>query len=135
MPEAPWGAVSDKIGRLNVFKLMLASEIIVLLLMMHTQRPIVFGAFVCYMLLCYGGGFGTMPSLVLDAFGAKRMAFVYGTILTAWSAAGIVGPQMVAMIKDRFPQNASYYSFAAACCFVTLGLLLSLVAKTTKEVE
>ena len=29
------------------------------------------------------------------------MAVVYGTILTAWSAGGIVGPQMVALMKDQ----------------------------------
>jgi MFS transporter, OFA family, oxalate/formate antiporter len=39
------------------------------------------------------------------------MPVVYGTILIAWSAAGVVGPQIVAVMKDRFPENASNYSF------------------------
>ena len=79
----------------------------------------------CYILLCYGGGFGTMPSFVLDVFGGKLMPVVYGTILTAWSAGGIVGPQMVGIIKDRFPAKAGFYSFLASLAFVTVGFLIS----------
>jgi hypothetical protein len=33
--------------------------------------------------LCYGGGFGTMPSFTADYFGAKRMGGIYGWILLA----------------------------------------------------
>ena len=62
---------------------------------------------ICYVLLCYGGGFGTMPSFILDVFGPARMALAYGVILTAWSAAGIVGPQVVAFLKDHYAEQAA----------------------------
>jgi len=66
-----------------------------------------------------------MPSFVLDVFGAKLMPVVYGTILTAWSAAGVVGPQMVGIIKDRWPTQAGYYSFLAGLAFVSVGFLIT----------
>jgi MFS transporter, OFA family, oxalate/formate antiporter len=69
-----------------------------------------------------------MPAFVLDKFGARFMPAVYGVILTAWSAAGVAGPQLVALLKDRYadrPGVASYYSFAAAICLLGTGLLLS----------
>ena len=44
----------------------------------------------------------------VDVFGAKLMPVVYGTILTAWSAAGVVGPQMVGIIGTAGPQ-AGYW--------------------------
>ena len=53
------------------------------------------------------------------------MAQAYGVILTAWSAAGIVGPQVFACPEG--PLHASTrppYSFFAAAGFLAVGLLL-----------
>jgi OFA family oxalate/formate antiporter-like MFS transporter len=123
-----WGALSDRMGRRRTFSLILGSQIAAFALLMQTSSPWLFATLVCYILLCYGGGFGTMPSFVLDRFGARFMPAVYGAILTAWSAAGIAGPQLVALLKDRYaasPALASYYSFAAAIGLLATGLLLS----------
>jgi len=127
-----WGACSDRLGRSRTFSLILGSQIAAFALLMQTSQPWLFAMLVCYILLCYGGGFGTMPSFVLDRFGAKVMPAVYGAILTAWSAAGIAGPQLVALLKDRYagsPGLASYYSFAAAIGLLGTGLLLSFFVK------
>lgn len=121
-----WGALSDRIGRLHAFRLMLASQLAVFGLLIVTGNPWLFGASICYVLLCYGGGFGTMPSFILDTFGAQRMAQVYGAILTAWSAGGIVGPQIIAYLKDHYPDHAATYSFFIGAGFLALGLVLSL---------
>ena len=56
---------------------------------MTEANPWVFCVLVCYILLCFGGGFATMPSFILDVFGPVRMPVIYGVILTAWAAAGI----------------------------------------------
>lgn len=120
-----WGGLSDKIGRSTTFTIMLGSQILVFALLAYTGSPWLFAILFCYILLCYGGGFGTMPSFVLDVFGAKLMPVVYGTILTAWSLAGIVGPQMVGVIKDKYPQQAGFYSFLASLAFVLVGFVIT----------
>jgi MFS family permease len=51
-------------------------------------------------LLCYGGGFGVMPSFTADFFGTKYYGQIYGFILTAWGVGGIVGPYIAARVKD-----------------------------------
>ena len=129
-----WGGVSDRIGRLLAFRLMLASQLIVFFLLCVTGQPWIFGALICYVLLCYGGGFGTMPSFVLDVFGARQMAQAYGVILTAWSAAGVVGPQIVGRLKDSFPsQDAAVYSFYVGAGFLAIGLVLSLLLRSSQN--
>jgi MFS transporter, OFA family, oxalate/formate antiporter len=56
------------------------------------------------------------------------MSAVYGAVLTAWAAAGIVGPQIFAAFQDRLPpESASTWSFIVAGAFVVAGLILSLV--------
>jgi OFA family oxalate/formate antiporter-like MFS transporter len=79
-----------------------------------------------------------MPAFVLDRFGARFMPAVYGAILTAWSAAGVAGPQLVALLKDRYaghPGLASYYSFAAAISLLATGLVLSLLVQERRGVS
>ena len=73
-----------------------------------------------------GFGFGAMPSFVLDVFGAKYMAVVYGSILTAWGCGGIVGPQLIAFLKDHFAAQAAQYTFIMASVLLLTGLLLTL---------
>jgi OFA family oxalate/formate antiporter-like MFS transporter len=105
---------------------MLASEVLVFVLLVITKNPWVFAVMVCWVLLCYGGGFGAMPSFIGDVFGSRLMPAVYGAILTAWAAAGVVGPQIFAALQDRMsPAGASTWSFIIAGGFVILGLGLS----------
>jgi len=121
-----WGGLSDKIGRIQAFRLILGSQVLVFIAMIYTGSPWLFGILVCYVLLCYGGGFGTMPSFVLDIFHAKLMPVVYGTILTAWSMAGIVGPQIAAYIKDHYAETAATKTFFAGAIMLAIGLLVSM---------
>lgn len=122
-----WGALSDRLGQLNTFRLMLASQVAAFAALTLTSNPWLYGALICYILLCYGGGFGVMPSFVLNTFGPRLMPVLYGCILTAWSAGGIVGPQVVAGLKDRYAAQASGYAFAMGAGLLALGFLLSLL--------
>src|SRR5262249_25867366 len=72
-----WGAISDRIGRVESFRLLLASQMIVFGMLMTERNPWVFSALVCYVLLCFGGGFGTMPSFVLDVWRTKDVGDVW----------------------------------------------------------
>jgi OFA family oxalate/formate antiporter-like MFS transporter len=121
-----WGGLSDRLGRANVFRLILATQIVAFAVLLHVRDPWVFGALVCYVLLCYGGGFGTAPSLVADTFGTKVMPVVYGVLLTAWSAAGIAGPQLVAYFRDHHAQAAATYAFESGIAILAVGLVASL---------
>lgn len=127
-----WGGLSDKIGRVQTFRLILGSQLVVFIALMFVSNPIVFGILVCYILLCYGGGFGSMPSFVLDVFGQKLMPIVYGTILTAWGCGGIVGPQIVAFLKDNFDKQAAQYTFVSASVLLLLGLLITFALNNEK---
>jgi OFA family oxalate/formate antiporter-like MFS transporter len=122
-----WAGLSDRMGRVRTFRWMLGSQVGVFLLLTQVTHPWVFGGLVCYILLCYGGGFGTMPSFVSDVFGPARMARVYGAILTAWAAGGIVAPLAVAALKDHLGNRASIWAFGLAAGCLGIGLIISLL--------
>jgi hypothetical protein len=51
-------------------------------------------------LTMYGGGFATIPAYLADMFGTKYVGAIHGRLLTAWSAAGILGPSVIAFIRE-----------------------------------
>ena len=124
-----WGGLSDKIGRAQTFRIILGSQILIFIALIYIKSPILFAVLVCYILLCYGGGFGTAPSFVLTVFGNKIMAVVYGCLLTAWSMAGLVGPQVAALIKDstKDPTQAATKTYIVGAVFLAVGFLISLL--------
>ena len=120
-----WGLLSDRIGRVAVFRILLASQMVVFGILMTETNPWIFSALVCYVLLCFGGGFATMPSFILDVFGPKKMSAIYGTILTAWAAAGIAGPVYVGYLKDVYPDRAVLYCFLIGVMMLGAGYVFS----------
>ena len=120
-----WGLLSDRIGRVRVFRILLASQTLVFGVLMTEQNPWVFSVLVCYVLLCFGGGFAAMPSFVLDVFGTKRMSTIYGAILTAWAMAGIFGPLYVGHLKDQYPDRALIYCFLIGILILGLGYVFT----------
>lgn len=120
-----WGLLSDRIGRVRVFRILLASQMVAFGRLMTESNPLVFCVLVCYILLCFGGGFATMPSFILDVFGPKRMSVLYGAVLTAWAAAGIFGPLYVGSLKDRYPDRAVIYCFLIGVVLLGVGYVFS----------
>ena len=116
-----WGAVSDRIGRNNAFVLIFGLQVVVFFLLagLHSL-PLVLGAF-AIVLLCYGGGFGTMPSFNADYFGTKYLGVNYGMIITAWGFGGLVGPLIAAKVKDATG------SFSGALIPVAVMLLVAMI--------
>lgn len=90
-----WGWVSDFIGRPYTFLALFVIQIFCFAL-----TPLI-GNFALLFIpasligLCYGGGFGTMPAFAADFFGPKNAGTIYGAMLTAWSAGGILGPLLI----------------------------------------
>ena len=77
------------------------AQVAIFLVVGRVESLPVVAALFAVVLLCYGGGFGTMPSFVADYFGTRHMGVNYGWILLAWGVGGVVGPVFVAAVKDR----------------------------------
>ncbi len=115
-----WGAISDRIGRNMAFVLIFGIQAVVFFVMGGLHDLVSVGIAFAIVLLCYGGGFGTMPSFNADYFGTKYLGINYGLIITAWGFAGLAGPLMAAFVKDRTG------SFTGA--LVPVGIVLLIAA-------
>jgi OFA family oxalate/formate antiporter-like MFS transporter len=112
-----WAWCSDFIGRARVFQVMLLTQAIVFFLLsrIHSFGALAVLAFI--VLLCYGGGFGTMPAFAADFFGPRNVGSIYGLMLTAWGFAGVCGPTLIAHVR----QTTGYYTGALE---LTAGIML-----------
>jgi OFA family oxalate/formate antiporter-like MFS transporter len=71
-------------------------------------------------LMCYGGGFGTMPAFAADYFGSKNIGPIYGLMLTAWGAASAFGPLLIAHLRQTGTSFAHGLHVLAAIMLVSI---------------
>jgi OFA family oxalate/formate antiporter-like MFS transporter len=78
-------------------------------------------------LMCYGGGFGTMPAFAADYFGSKNVAPIYGLMLTAWGFASAFGPLLIAYMRqvDGTYRGALHVIAGVMAVSIVLPLIVS----------
>lgn len=113
-----WGWLSDGITRPFTFLSMFLIQAVVFAILPSITSFVVLLVPVAIIALCYGGGFGTMPAFAADFFGAKNAGTIYGAMLTAWSAGGIVGPILITSFGTT--KNPDY----ATPLYIIAGLML-----------
>ena len=123
-----WSWMSDAVGRKAVFAIMFLSQAVLYMLLPQIANVTMFGIIASYLLACYGGGFATMPAFAADTFGPAYIGRVYGTMLTAWSCAGIAGPLIFARVKEA-TQNYEGALFTAAGMQIA-GFIIAVLYKT-----
>lgn len=127
-----WGWTSDAIGRPFTFLSLFVLQIIAFLVLPSISNFAIFWIPCALIALCYGGGFGTMPAFAADFFGPKNAGIIYGAMLTAWSAGGIVGPILIASVNYK---TALY--IIAGIMFVSCALpfVARALARQKEDVE
>jgi MFS family permease len=98
-----WASLSDKIGRKNMYYAIFVIGIALYCLLPtwgHLGLPMLFVASICIILSMYGGGFATVPAYLADIFGPQMVGAIHGRLITAWSVAGVVGPALIAGLRQ-----------------------------------
>ena len=117
-----WAWLSDAITRRWVFLTMFLLQAVLFFIMPKVHDFPVLAALIMVVALCYGGGFGTMPAFTADYFGPKYAGKVYGLMLSAWSAGGVLGPILIASIKDKTGVYRSALTIIAVLMLVSAVL-------------
>ena len=93
-----WASFSDYLGRKNTYFVFFALGFALYALVPnlgHLGNVSLFVAAFCIILSMYGGGFATVPAYLADLFGTQMVGAIHGRLLTAWAAAGVLGPVLV----------------------------------------
>jgi len=98
-----WSSTSDYIGRRNTYFIFFLLGILLYATVPtfgHLGSRVLFVAGSAIILSMYGGGFSTIPAYLRDLFGTMNVGAIHGRLLTAWSAAGLLGPLLVSNIRQ-----------------------------------
>jgi len=93
-----WSSLSDKTGRKTIYCLYFLLGAALYALLPWTQRSgqqALFVAVTAVIISMYGGGFATIPAYLRDVFGTHQVGAIHGRLITAWSLAALIGPQLV----------------------------------------
>lgn len=98
-----WASLSDRIGRRWTYACFFSlGPLLYLLVPLCGARGSVTWFVVCFcaILTMYGGGFATIPAYLSDLFGTRYVSAIHGRLLTAWSAAGVLGPVLINYLRE-----------------------------------
>lgn len=95
-----WAWVSDFITRRGAFLAILLAQVLLFWIFPSVHSIWLLTTVAFLVLVCFGGGFGTMPAFAADYFGSKNVGPIYGLMLTAWGFASAFGPLLVAYMRQ-----------------------------------
>jgi len=98
-----WASFSDYIGRKYTYFVFFTLGVALYALVPnlgHLGNVALFVAAFCIILSMYGGGFATVPAYLADLFGTQMVGAIHGRLLTAWAAAGVLGPVLVNYLRE-----------------------------------
>jgi OFA family oxalate/formate antiporter-like MFS transporter len=115
-----WPALSDRIGGRAVFLAMFSLQAAAFLLMptLAVGSLVIFCALCMAVMSCYGGGYGTISTLVGAYYGARGLGAVYASVFSAAAAASFGAPVLLARSADLL---GSYYP----ALYATAGLMVA----------
>jgi MFS family permease len=137
-----WASASDLIGRRNTYMVFFLLGILLystVPTLGHLGSIPLFVAAFCIILSMYGGGFATIPAYLRDMFGTYQVGAIHGRLLTAWAAAGVLGPVLVNYIRqyqidNGVPKEQAYsVTMYIMCGLLLIGFLCNFAMRAVDE--
>jgi MFS transporter, OFA family, oxalate/formate antiporter len=125
-----WAWVSDALTRRWTFVVMFVSQVLLFWIEPSAASAAVLTFLSFIILMCYGGGFGTMPAFAADYFGSANVGPIYGLMLTAWGFASAFGPLLIAHLRQASGSYGSGLHIIAG--IMAVSVLLPLVVSAPK---
>jgi OFA family oxalate/formate antiporter-like MFS transporter len=125
-----WAWTSDAITRRWTFVAMFLVQVGLFWIFPGIASASVLTVVSFIILMCYGGGFGTMPAFAADYFGSKNVGPIYGLMLTAWGAASAFGPLLIAHLRQSSGSYVSGLHIIAG--IMALSVLLPILVSPPK---
>ncbi len=104
-----WASASDYLGRQRTYTIFFALGSVLYLSIPFTAHQVSVSPSVTWLVdfyavsmmifTMYGGGFATIPAYLADLFGTRYVGGIHGRLLTAWSVAGVLGPEAINLLR------------------------------------
>lgn len=131
-----YSTLSDKLKQRNtIYQIIFIGCIVISCIAILTNAlsgaSVILGAIVIVYLLIinagYGGGFSTLPTLLSERFGMKKISQIHGLTLSAWAVAGLTGNNTSEIILNLTGDYRIVISVATILYSVALFVCILLV--------
>src|ERR1700682_3678203 len=131
-----WAWASDFLTRRGAFLVMFLAQAVLFWILPSINSAAMLTLVSFVILMCYGGGFGTMPAFAADYFGSKNVGPIYGLMLTAWGFASAFGPLLIAYMRQSSGTygGALHVIAAVMAVSVVLPMIVSPPRRRREEV-
>src|ERR1700720_4015913 len=130
-----WAWVSDLITRRATFAVMFILQVLLFWFLPNIATVSLMTIVTFVVLMCYGGGFGTMPAFTADYFGPKNVGPIYGLMLTAWGFASAFGPLFIAHMRESAGSYGRALHIIAALMAVSILLPILISPPKSRDSE
>ncbi len=136
-----WSSASDLTGRKGIYCLYFLLGAALYAAVPWTQGKgsvLLFVIVTTLIISMYGGGFATVPAYLRDLFGSYQVGAIHGRLITAWSMAAVIGPQLVDRISAAKkaagvpPEQAYNSTFYLMVGLLIVGLIANLLVRPVK---
>ena len=127
-----WSSMSDIIGRKGIYCIyfILGAALYATVPWIQGQESVTLFVFATGLILTmYGGGFATIPAYLRDLFGSHQVGAIHGRLITAWSVAAILGPQLM----DRLSVANKKTIFQLMVGLLVVGLISNLLVRPVDD--
>jgi MFS family permease len=133
-----WSSTSDLTGRKAVYCVYFVLGAILYCAVPWTQGRgdlVLFVALTAVIISMYGGGFATIPAYLRDLFGTHQVGAIHGRLITAWSAAALIGPTLVDRISEAKkaagvpPGETYHFTLYLMAGLLVVGLAANLLVR------
>ena len=136
-----WSSMSDIIGRKGIYCIyfILGAALYATVPWIQGPESVTLFVFATGLILTmYGGGFATIPAYLRDLFGSHQVGAIHGRLITAWSVAAILGPQLMDRLsvanKKTMPPEQAYNSiFQLMVGLLVVGLISNLLVRPVDD--
>ena len=134
-----WASISDYLTRPVVYIVFFVTQIVAFYMLPSIKEIVIFQVVLYFIMTCYGGGFASIPAYIGDIFGTKELGAIHGYILTAWAAAGLVGPLIISIVKDKTGSYAEtlyvFAGFFVIALVVSIAMMINIKSIQKKKVK
>ena len=125
-----YSSLSDKLKQRNsIYKIIFISCIGASIISLVTGNAVI-GVIMIILLFVinagYGGGFSTLPALLSERFGMKKISKIHGLALSAWAIAGLTGNNMSELILGATGSTIAGYKWIILAILILYAAALAI---------
>lgn len=127
-----WGSVSDRIGKVETVKILHLLQAFFMLMLLILDNKVLFVLMLMGTTFCYGGLACLLAPVTGELFGNRNISANYSVAYTAYGLSALIGPLVIANVRQITGEYTFGYVFAIAFSLIALVVTVGIERKANK---